>query len=84
MFIIFYSNFVPMSLENQKYRNQQIKKASWVGIIGNTILAILKIVIGFISGSLAVIGDGIDTATDIVTYFITLVAARIMNKPPNY
>ena len=73
-----------MSLDNQKYRNLQIKKASWVGIIGNTILAILKIVIGFISGSMAVIGDGIDTATDILTYFITLIAARIMNKPPNF
>ena len=70
--------------KNQKYRNQYIKKASWVGIIGNTILAIAKIVIGFISGSMAVIGDGIDTATDILTYFITLLAARIMNKPPNY
>ncbi len=69
---------------NQKYRNQQIKKASWVGIAGNTILAVLKIVAGFLSGSLAVVGDGIDTATDILTYFITLVAARIMNKPPNY
>lgn len=69
---------------NQNFRNQQIKKASWVGIIGNTILAIAKITIGFISGSLAVIGDGIDTATDILTYFITLLAARIMNKPPNY
>jgi len=65
-------------------RNRKIKIASWVGIIGNTILAVAKIVIGFISGSLAVIGDGIDTATDIVTYFITLIAARIMNKPPNY
>lgn len=73
-----------MSTGNQKYRNHQIKKASWVGIIGNTILAIAKIVIGFISGSMAVIGDGIDTATDILTYFITLLAARIMNKPPNY
>lgn len=73
-----------MSSKNQKYRNQKIKKASWVGIIGNTILAIAKIVIGVISGSLAVIGDGIDTATDILTYMITLVAARIMNKPPNY
>lgn len=69
---------------DQKYRNRKIKKASWVGIIGNTVLAIAKIVIGFISGSLAVIGDGIDTATDILTYFITLLAARIMNKPPNY
>lgn len=65
-------------------RNKKIRTASWVGIVGNTILAIAKIVIGFISGSLAVIGDGIDTATDIVTYFITLIAAKIMNKPPNY
>ncbi|HAN18791.1 MAG: cation transporter [Bacteroidetes bacterium GWC2_33_15] len=67
-----------------KERTKEIKTASWIGIIGNTILAILKIVIGFISGSMAVIGDGIDTATDVVTYFITLIAARIMNKPPNY
>lgn len=73
-----------MSETNSKHRNQNIKKASWVGIIGNTILAIAKIIIGFISGSLAVVGDGIDTATDILTYVITLVAARIMNKPPNY
>jgi cation diffusion facilitator family transporter len=65
-------------------RNEKIRTASWVGIVGNTILAIAKIIIGFISGSLAVIGDGIDTATDILTYFITLIAARIMNKPPNY
>ncbi|HRW62107.1 MAG TPA: cation diffusion facilitator family transporter [Bacteroidales bacterium] len=71
-------------MKNQDLRNFQIKKASWVGIIGNTLLAVAKIVIGFISGSMAVIGDGIDTATDILTYFITLIAARIMNKPPNY
>ncbi|MFO7830021.1 MAG: cation diffusion facilitator family transporter [Bacteroidales bacterium] len=65
-------------------RNQQIKFASWVGIIGNSILAVAKIFVGFISGSFAVIGDGIDTTTDILTYFITLLAARIMNKPPDF
>jgi len=73
-----------MSNIDSKYRNQSIKKASWIGIIGNSILAVAKIVIGFISGSLAVIGDGIDTATDILTYIIALVASQIMNKPPNY
>ncbi len=73
-----------MSSFDPKQRNQFIKKASWVGIIGNTVLAVAKIVVGFISGSLAVVGDGIDTATDILTYMITLVAARIMNKPPNF
>ncbi|MCD4791102.1 MAG: cation diffusion facilitator family transporter [Bacteroidales bacterium] len=64
-------------------RSYQLKKASWIGIIGNSILAILKIVIGFISGSLAVIGDGIDTTTDILSFFITLFTARIISKPPD-
>jgi cation diffusion facilitator family transporter len=71
-------------MSEQVKRNKYIKQASWIGIIGNAILAIVKILVGFISGSMAVIGDGIDTATDILTYFITLFAARIMNKPPNY
>ncbi len=46
-------------------------------------LAVLKLIIGFISGSFAVIADGIDSATDIVSSIITLVAARIVQRPPN-
>lgn len=64
-------------------RKRQIEKASWVGIIGNAILSALKIVLGMIAGSLAVVGDGIDSATDIVTSLITLLAARIIAKPPD-
>jgi len=60
-----------------------IIKASWVGVIGNALLSLLKIVIGIISGSLAVIADGIDSASDIVTSLITLFTARIMMRPPN-
>jgi cation diffusion facilitator family transporter len=60
-----------------------IVKASWVGVIGNAVLSLLKIVIGIISGSLAVIADGIDSASDIVTSLITLFTARIMMRPPN-
>jgi cation diffusion facilitator family transporter len=60
-----------------------IVKASWVGVIGNALLSLLKIVIGIISGSLAVIADGIDSASDIVTSLITLFTARIMMRPPN-
>jgi len=60
-----------------------IIKASWVGVIGNALLSLLKIVIGIISGSLAVVADGIDSASDIVTSLITLFTARIMMRPPN-
>jgi cation diffusion facilitator family transporter len=64
-------------------RQAQIVKASWVSIIGNAILSVLKISIGLIAGSLAVVGDGIDSASDIITSIITLLTARILAKQPN-
>ena len=64
-------------------RNRELKRASWIGIIGNSLLAVIKILAGFISGSLAVIGDGIDSLSDILTYFITLFTTRVISKPPD-
>lgn len=64
-------------------RQRKILLASWIAIIGNLILAILKILIGIISGSLAVIADGIDSASDIATSLITLITSRLLAKPPN-
>jgi len=62
---------------------QSIIKASWVAVIGNIFLSFLKIIAGVISGSLAVLADGIDSASDIVTSLITLFTARIMRRPPS-
>ena len=64
-------------------REKILIRASWAGIWGNAVLSILKIVIGIISGSMAVLGDGIDSATDVATSFITLFTAWIINKPPS-
>jgi cation diffusion facilitator family transporter len=64
-------------------RQQIILRASWVAIAGNALLALLKIVIGLFAGSMAVVADGIDSATDIATSTITLVTAKIMSRPPN-
>ena len=60
-----------------------IKRASFIAIIGNTILALLKIIFGLMAGSLAVVGDGVDTTTDIITSLVTLFAAIIMGRPPD-
>ncbi len=62
---------------------QAIKKASWISIWGNAFLSALKITIGSISGSMAVLADGIDSASDIVTSIITLFTAKIIAKPPD-
>jgi len=64
-------------------REKVLIKTSWVSTIGNAILSIAKIAIGFISGSLAVIGDGIDSATDVVISIVMIFTARIMNRPPS-
>lgn len=64
-------------------RTRLIRLASYTGIAGNLLLATLKILTGLYAGSLAVLGDGIDTSTDIATSIITLVASRIMIKPPD-
>ena len=60
-----------------------IIRASWTGVAGNAVLSVMKIVVGVISGSLAVIADGIDSASDILTSLITLFTARILARPAN-
>lgn len=64
-------------------RSKIILRASWIAIVGNAILSVLKIIIGLISGSIAVVADGVDSASDIITSLITLVTAKIISKPPN-
>lgn len=64
-------------------REQKIIRASWYAIVGNAVLAFLKLTIGFISGSFALIADGIDSTTDIASSLVVLVAARIISRPPN-
>lgn len=64
-------------------REKILLQTSWISMIGNAILSLAKIVIGFISGSLAVIGDGIDSATDVIISIVMIFTARIVNKPPS-
>ncbi len=64
-------------------KKQVLIKASWVSITGNSILSLSKVIVGVFSGSLAVISDGIDSATDVVISVVMMLTAKIMNKPPN-
>lgn len=68
---------------NSGNREAQIIKASWIAIIGNAFLSIIKILVGMLAGSFAVIADGIDSASDVLTSTITLVTAFIISKPPD-
>ena len=64
-------------------RENMIIRASWISITGNAFLALLKILVGLLAGSLAVIADGIDSSSDIITSLITLITAHVISRPPN-
>ncbi|MDR1933598.1 MAG: cation diffusion facilitator family transporter [Spirochaetales bacterium] len=62
-------------------RLQGIRRASLIGLWGNAVLAASKIGVGIFADSLAVVGDGLDSSTDVVISFMTLMVARYMAKP---
>ena len=64
-------------------RKKILIRTSIISLIGNAILSTSKIVIGIISGSLAVLGAGIDSATDVLISFVMIITVRIMNRPPS-
>jgi cation diffusion facilitator family transporter len=58
-----------------------IKTASYTALAGNTLLAAVKIGSGIHSGSLAVLGDGIDSSVDVLIAIMSLIVARIISRP---
>lgn len=65
----------------QEARTRLVRTASFIALGGNLLLCILKLAAGFITGSLAVLGDGIDTATDVGIAVMAVLVSFIINKP---
>lgn len=72
-----------MVQQDKKIRQSQILLASWISLLGNLLLALAKILIGFISGSLSVMADGIDSAVDVAMSAVTIITAYILKRPPD-
>lgn len=62
-------------------KHDDIKKASILGIIGNLFLLIIKSIIGFISGSQAMIADAANSGADIFSSLMTFIGNKIASKP---
>jgi cation diffusion facilitator family transporter len=62
-------------------RTGLVRKAALIALFGNLVLALMKIVTGAATGSLAVIGDGMDSSTDVLIAVMTLAVGFYMNRP---
>lgn len=64
-------------------RFKQAEFATWVGIILNGLLAIMKGIIGWISGSRALIADAAHSTSDVAGSLAVLAGLRTAKKPPD-
>ena len=68
-------------LANNSVREKYGTFASIVGIILNAILAGMKIVVGLLSGSLAILADGVNNLSDAGSSGVTFISFKIASKP---
>lgn len=62
---------------------QKATRAIYLGIAGNTALALIKFLTGFFGNSYALIADAIESTADIFSSLLLLVGIRYASKPPD-
>lgn len=65
----------------KKDRTHYIKLAGIIALFGNLILCVIKLIFATLSESLAVMGDGIDSATDVLIAIVTIFIGKIISSP---
>ncbi|MDR2633060.1 MAG: cation diffusion facilitator family transporter [Treponema sp.] len=58
-----------------------IKTASLIALLGNSILAVVKIGFGLHTGSLALLGDGMDSSVDVLIALLSFIVAGVIARP---
>lgn len=69
------------NIDDTKVRNSYGLLGGVVGIISNSILFIIKILVGIISNSISVTADAFNNLSDVVSSIITLVGFKLASKP---
>ena len=71
----------PEDIQNETVRFAYGKVTSIIGIIANLLLFIVKLTIGFMTGSVSIMSDGFNNLSDVMTCFVTVLGYRIASKP---
>jgi cation diffusion facilitator family transporter len=72
-----------MHNNKQKIVDKQIKSVTNLGIVTNAALLAIKFFVGFLSGSIALIADGIHSLSDMATDLVVLLGVRFGSKGPD-
>jgi len=63
--------------------NKQIRHVTNLGIVGNIVLTVVKVAVGILTGSIALIADGIHSLSDMATDVAVLLGVHYGSKRPD-
>jgi len=72
-----------MNSEKFETSNRQIRFITKVGILGNVVLSVVKVVVGVTAGSISLVADGVHSASDMATDFAVLIGAHLGCRQPD-
>ena len=72
-----------MRNDKRTIAGRQIKSITYIGIAVNIALAVVKVVIGSLAGSLALLADGVHSLSDVATDAVVLLGVRLGSKGPD-
>lgn len=69
------------NVKDRTVRDSYGKLAGIVGIISNTLLCVMKVIVGLLSGSIAIVADAINNLADASSSIITLIGFKLAAMP---
>jgi cation diffusion facilitator family transporter len=61
-------------------REKTVIRTSFIGIVANVFLAAFKLIIGFLSSSVAVVMDAVNNISDVLSSVVTIIGTKLANK----
>ncbi len=62
---------------------REVRRITWIGLIGNILMSGLKLTVGIVGSSQAVVADAVHSISDITTDVAVLVGVRYWSPPPD-
>ncbi len=72
-----------VELRRAKSDAREVRRVTWIGLAGNILISGLKLTVGILGSSQAVIADAVHSMSDITTDVAVLVGVRYWSPPPD-
>ena len=73
-----------MKADKLEITGRQIKSVTYTGMAANFILSIVKVVVGYLTGSLALVADGFHSVSDLATDIAVILGVLLGSKEPDH